>query len=173
MWFNAAPILHGLFSPKYFNRYPIARPWRWRVGCLLRVRTVISLRWRHNERDGVSNHQHVIVYSTIYSGAEQREHQSYASLAYVPGIHRWPVNSPHKRPVTRKMFPFDDVIMYSLYPLQCRMQYYVISDRPIKSSSSLSSSSLSSSSSFYCHYHCYMFHYHHYYCRYIHHHYHK
>ena len=28
------------------------------------------------------------------------------------GIHRWPVNSPHKRPVTRKMFPFDDVIMY-------------------------------------------------------------
>ena len=155
--------------------YPIARPWGWRVGCLLRVRIVISLRWRHNERDGVSNHQHVIVYSTIYSGAEQREHQSYASLAYVPGIHRWPMNSPHIRPVTRKMFPFDDVIMYSLYPLQCRMQYYVISDRPtcIKSSSSLSSSSLSSSSSFYCHYHCYMFHYHHYYCRYNHHHYHK
>ena len=27
------------------------------------------------------------------------------------GIHRWPVNSPHKGPVTRKMFPFDDVIM--------------------------------------------------------------
>ena len=28
------------------------------------------------------------------------------------GIHRWPVNSPHKGPVTRKMFPFDDVIMH-------------------------------------------------------------
>ena len=27
------------------------------------------------------------------------------------GIHRGPVNSPHKWPVTRKMFPFDDVIM--------------------------------------------------------------
>ena len=27
------------------------------------------------------------------------------------GIHRWPVNSPHKGTVTRKMFPFDDVIM--------------------------------------------------------------
>ena len=52
-----------------------------------------------------------IVYSTVYSGADQRKHQSSVPLAFVRGIHRWPVNSPHKRPVTRKMFPFDDVIM--------------------------------------------------------------
>ena len=52
-----------------------------------------------------------IVYWTVYSGADQRRHQSSASLAFVRGIHRRPVNSPHKRPVTRKMFPFDDVIM--------------------------------------------------------------
>ena len=52
-----------------------------------------------------------IVYSIIYSGAYQRKHQSYASLAFVRGIHRGPVNSPHKGPVTRKVFPFDDVIM--------------------------------------------------------------
>ena len=52
-----------------------------------------------------------IVYSTVYPGADQRKHQSSASLAFVGGIHRWPVNSPHKGPVTRKMFPFDDVIM--------------------------------------------------------------
>ena len=52
-----------------------------------------------------------IVYSTIYSGADQSKHQSFASLAFVWGIHRGPVNSPHKWPVTRKMFPFDDVIM--------------------------------------------------------------
>ena len=52
-----------------------------------------------------------IVYSTVYSGADQRKHQSSASLAFVREIHRWPVNSPHKWPVTRKMFPFDDVIM--------------------------------------------------------------
>ena len=52
-----------------------------------------------------------IVYSTVYSGADQRKHQSSASLAFVQGIHREPVNSPHKWPVTRKMFPFDDVIM--------------------------------------------------------------
>ena len=44
-------------------------------------------------------------------GADQRKHQSSASLAFVRGIHRWPVNSPHKGPVPRKMFPFDDVIM--------------------------------------------------------------
>ena len=33
------------------------------------------------------------------------------ALAFVREIHRKPVNSPHKRPVTRKMFPFDDVMM--------------------------------------------------------------
>ena len=52
-----------------------------------------------------------IVCSTVYSGADQRKHQSSASLSFVRGIHRWPVNSLHKWPVTRKMFPFDDVIM--------------------------------------------------------------
>ena len=52
-----------------------------------------------------------IVFSTVYSDADQNKHQSSASLAFVQGIHRGPVNSPHKWPVTRKMFPFDDVIM--------------------------------------------------------------
>ena len=52
-----------------------------------------------------------IVYSTVYSDADQIKHQSSASLAFLWGIHGGPVNSPHKWPVTRKMFPFDDVIM--------------------------------------------------------------
>ena len=52
-----------------------------------------------------------IVYSTFYWGADQRKHQSSASLAFVRGIRRWPVNFPHKGPVTRKMLPFDDIIM--------------------------------------------------------------
>ena len=55
-----------------------------------------------------------IVYSTVYSGADQRKHQCSASLAFVRGIHRWPVNSPFKWPVMRKMFPFDDVIMQAI-----------------------------------------------------------
>ena len=52
-----------------------------------------------------------IIYSTVYSGADQRKLQSSASLAFVQGIHRWTVNSPHKWPVARNMFTFDDVIM--------------------------------------------------------------
>ena len=51
-----------------------------------------------------------IVYSTVCSWVDQRK-QSSVSLAFVRGIHRWPVNSPHKGPVTRKMLPFDDIIM--------------------------------------------------------------
>ena len=57
-----------------------------------------------------------IVYSTV-SGADQRKHQSSASLAFVRGIHRWLVNYPHKWPVTRKMAPLDDVIMLSFFQL--------------------------------------------------------
>ena len=53
-----------------------------------------------------------ILYSTVYSGADQRKHQSSASLAFVRGIQRGPVNSPHKWPVMQKMFPFDDIIMW-------------------------------------------------------------
>ena len=52
-----------------------------------------------------------IVCSTVCSGADHRNHHSSVSLAFVRGIHRWPVNSSHKWPVTRKMLPFDDVIM--------------------------------------------------------------
>ena len=47
------------------------------------------------------------VYLTVYSDANQRKYQSSASLAFVWSIHRGPV--------TRKMFPFDDVIMISCH----------------------------------------------------------
>ena len=71
----------------------------------------ITLQWRHNERDGVSNHQpHDCLLNCLF-GCRSKKHQSSASLAFVQGIHRWPVNSRHKWPVTRKMFPFDNVIM--------------------------------------------------------------
>ena len=51
------------------------------------------------------------VYSTFYSDADKRKHRSSTSMAFGRGIHLGPVNSPHKWPVTRKMFPFDNVIM--------------------------------------------------------------
>ena len=63
-----------------------------------------------------------IVYSTVCSGADQQKHQSSVSLAFVRGIHRWPVNTRPKGPVTRKiMFPFDDVVMV-LVELDCLEQ---------------------------------------------------
>ena len=75
------------------------------------LRSILTLEWRHNGRDGVSNHQphHCLLNRLFRRGS--KKHQSSASLAFVLGIHRWPVNSPHKWQVTRKMFPFDDVIM--------------------------------------------------------------
>ena len=72
-----------------------------------------------------------IVYSTVYSGTNQRKHQSSALLAFVRGLHRWPVNSPHKWPVTRKMFPFDDVIMRrcTKYICDCKNQFTRTTDK--------------------------------------------
>ena len=82
------------------------------ICCYLYLFTWYTLQWRHNGHYGVSNHQpHDCLLNRLYSGADQRKHQSSASLAFARGIHRWPVNSPHKGPVPRKMFPFDDVII--------------------------------------------------------------
>ena len=67
-----------------------------------------TLQWRHNERHGVSYHRCLDCLL---------KHQSSASLAFMRGIHRLPVNSLQKRLVTRKMFPFDDVIMHAIWLL--------------------------------------------------------
>ena len=72
-----------------------------------------ALRWRHNEWDGVSNHQPYDCLLNCLSGRRSKKTSKPASLAFVRGIHRRPVNYPHKWPVTRKLFPFDDVIMVS------------------------------------------------------------
>ena len=81
------------------------------MGVRVRMFTGIVMRqwWRHynavimsamaSRITSISN-----IYSTVCSGADQRKHQSSASLAFVLGIHWWPVNSPYKWPVTRKMF---------------------------------------------------------------------
>ena len=69
------------------------------------------LRWRHNDQDGVSNHQpHGCLLNRLF-----RRRSNKTSKLRVTGLcvgnSPGPVNSPHKGPVTRKMFPFDDVIM--------------------------------------------------------------
>ena len=53
-----------------------------------------------------------VVYSTVYSDTNQRTYQTSASLNLVREIHQSPVNSPHKGPVARNTFSFDDVIMW-------------------------------------------------------------
>ena len=66
----------------------------------------------------------------VCSDAHQRKHQNSASLALVRGIRRWLVNSPHKRPIMRKMFPFDDVIMIP-YGTRCVVSSACIVPKPL------------------------------------------
>ena len=75
---------------------------------------MLSLLWRHYGRGSVSNHQPRDCLLNRLFGRRSKKNQSSASLAFVWGIHRGPVNSPHKWPVTRKMCPFDDVIMCNI-----------------------------------------------------------
>ena len=70
-----------------------------------------SLWWRHNGRDGVSNHQpNDCLLNRLYRRRSKKTSKLRVT-GLLRGIHRWPVNSPHKWPVTLKMSPFDDVIM--------------------------------------------------------------
>ena len=77
-----------------------------------------TLQWRHNERDGrLKSPAWQLFTQQFIEGADKKKqiknHQRSASLTFVRGIHRWAVNSLHNGPVTRNMFPFDDVINYN------------------------------------------------------------
>ena len=78
-----------------------------------RVKYRITSRWRNVIMSAMASQitSLIIVCTTVCPGADQRKHPRSASLAFVWGIQRWPVNSPHKGPVTQKIFPFDDDIM--------------------------------------------------------------
>ena len=80
-----------------------------------------SLLWRHIGAMASQITSLTTVHSTGHSGADQRKPQSSASLAFVWGIHRSPVNSPNKWPLTRKMLPFNFVIMDESINHQCQM----------------------------------------------------
>ena len=70
------------------------------------------LQWHHNGLDGVSDHQpHNCLLNCSFGRRSKKTSKIRVTLAFVRGIHRSPVNSPQKGPVTRKTFPFDDVIM--------------------------------------------------------------
>ena len=86
--------------------------------CSMALRTIF-----HHYNDVISSR---IIYSAVYSGANQRKHQSPTSLAFVRGIHPWLVNSPHKGPITREMFPFDDVTMCFVFFPDCDFTYNLL-----------------------------------------------
>ena len=99
-----------MFAVRNWNVSRRCISWRWisttcDVSLTMHYNDVI-MRVMASHITGVSS-----VYSIVGSGEHRRTHQSFASLAFVPVIHRWPVNSPHKRPVMQNIFPFDDVIM--------------------------------------------------------------
>ena len=78
---------------------------------------VTSLRWRHNGRDGVSNHlPHDCLLNRLFERRWKKTSKPRVTGLCV-GKSPGPVNSPHKWPVTRKLFPFDDVIMLSQKPI--------------------------------------------------------
>ena len=89
--------------------YPVATKEPWKIW--VNEADEFTLQWRHNERESVSNHQrHECLLNRLFRG-KSKKHRSPASLAFVRGIHRSPVNSPHKGPVTRKILSFDNVTM--------------------------------------------------------------
>ena len=129
-WF-ASVILNSFIIPYVKLFYDNARRWsalaslmmiqywfRYNVLVLLNINGKL---WEfgHTERDGISNHQpHECLRNRLFRRRSKKTSKP-ASLACVRGIHRWQVNSPHKRPVTRKMFPFDKVIMYIIHKSVC------------------------------------------------------
>ena len=76
------------------------------------VQYLYPLQWRHNGRDGVSNHQPLDCLLKHWIMRRWKKTPKPRVPGFVWGIHRWPVNSPHKGPVARKMLPFEYVIMF-------------------------------------------------------------
>ena len=76
---------------------------------------VLSLQWRNNDHDSVSNHQPRGCLLNLLFRRRSKKTSKLRVTGLCVGNSPGPVNSPHKGPVTRKMFPFDDVIMVVLY----------------------------------------------------------
>ena len=109
------PVTHKLWYSRMFICVNLVK-WGYQ-----KVSSRITLHWRHNGRDGVSNHQPYDCLLNRLFRRRSKKTSKLCVLAFVRGIHRGPVNSPHKWPVTRKMFPFDDVIM--TYVEFCRLSH--------------------------------------------------
>ena len=79
-----------------------------------------SLHWRHKEHDGVSNHLCLDCLLNSLFRCRSKKTPNLCVTGFVRGIHLWPVDSPHKGPVTWKMFPF--ALWVNSVPLWCTTQ---------------------------------------------------
>ena len=73
----------------------------------IRLTRFCWLQWRHNERGSVSNHQRLHFLPNCRFRRRSKKTSKLRVTVLLCGEY-----SPHKRPVTRKMFPFDDIIMF-------------------------------------------------------------
>ena len=101
------------WSPDPHSSCRYHRAWQWQANFEYSTKHSVtreSLLWRHNGCNGISNHQlNDCLHNRIFRRRSKKT-SSAASLAFLREINRWPVNSPHKRPVKQKMIPFDIVI---------------------------------------------------------------
>ena len=104
LWFQYNTLIHSQWNPPNMGCPGISCEFRARF--MYRHYSDVIMGMMASHITGT-----LMVCSAVCSGADQRKHQSSASMAFVMGIHRPPVNFPHKGPVTRKMFPFDDIIV--------------------------------------------------------------
>ena len=97
---------HSCFFPIWIHLFPLPIITWWR-------HKMNALPWRHNGHDSVSNHQpHDCLLNRLFRRRSKKTSKLRVTGLCV-GNSPGPVNSPHKGPVTRKMFPFDDVIMWT------------------------------------------------------------
>ena len=82
-----------------------------------------ALQWRHNGADGVTNHWRLdCLLGRLFRRRSKKTSKLRVTVLY-ERIHRWPMDSPHKGPVTWKMFPFDDIITDNIHTGPCFMPH--------------------------------------------------
>ena len=96
-WWTKWQIVYRLHFQLYFLEHECSGFNHWRV-------IFPVLQWRHNVRDGVSNHRRLDFLLNRLFGHRSMKTSKLRVMAFVRGIHRWTVNSPHKGPVTRTFF---------------------------------------------------------------------
>ena len=111
------PCIYGLVHQniviwhELISRLGVSQEHKNRVSAVWNSYIFNALQWRHNDHDSVSNHQPRGCLLNRLFGRRSKKTSKLPVTGLCAGNSPGPVNSPHKGPVTRKMFPFDDVIM--------------------------------------------------------------